>query len=79
MVLGYQAREFGLRLGSKLTPTIIGQINNARRNNKYISAENAIIINGNDTKKDLKDDPTRFFMRGYQMKGNGMHPMQNYN
>ena len=70
MVSGYQAREFGLGLGSKLTPTIIGQINNARRNTNYISAEDAILINGNATKKDLKDDPTlRFFHAGVSNEG----------
>ena len=58
MVSGYQSREFGLGFGKKLTPTILATINNKRKNNKYVSSESAILINGSDIKKDIIDDPS---------------------
>ena len=70
MVSGYQSREFGLGLGSKLTPSITAQINIARSNTKYISTEDAILIHGSDMKIDLNDDPTlRFFHAGIYNEG----------
>ena len=70
MVSGYQSREFGLGLGSKLTPSITAQINIARSNTKYVSKEDAILIHGTDIKKDLKDDPTlRYFHAGISNEG----------
>lgn len=65
IVSSYQSREFGLGFGNKLTPTLIAEINCARRNIKYISKEDAILINGNDLKIEIEDDPNlRFFSCG---------------
>ena len=70
MVSGYQSREFGLGFGKKLTPTILATINNKRKNNRYVSSESAILINGSDIKKDIIDDPSlRYFHAGINNEG----------
>ena len=69
MVSGYQAREFVLGLRKKLSPTIIVQINCARRNAKYISTENLILINQACIKSDINNDPILLFHAGVTHDG----------
>ena len=65
MMSGYQSKEFGLGLGTKLSLNNLAKINHARRNTKYVSSEDTILVNGSDIKPDIKDDPNlRFFSCG---------------
>ena len=70
MVSGYQSREFGLGFRNKLTAEKRATINENRRNKRYVSSEDAILINGTDLKKDIVDDPSlRFFHAGVNHEG----------
>lgn len=70
MVSRYPSREFGLGLGTKLTPTILGQISCAKRTIKYTRSEYSILINVNDSKLDSTDNPIlRAFYAGVSHEG----------
>ena len=58
MVLGYLPRDFGLGLGNKLSPNNLAKINLVRLNKRYVSSDNANVVNGSDVKADIKYDPT---------------------
>ena len=80
MMSGYQSKEFGLGLGTKLSLNNLAKINHARRNTKYVSSEDTILVNGSDVKPDIQDDPNlRFFHAGIRNNDIGIPLMQKYN
>ena len=50
MVLGYQAREFGLGLGDLLTNKVLKKVNDRMENKDYISVKDVKLVRGNNTK-----------------------------
>ena len=70
MLSGFQAREFGLGLGTLLTENKLHEINKKRCGTKYQSATDAMLINGTDAKSDITDDPLlRYFRAGVNREG----------
>jgi hypothetical protein len=73
MASGFTAYEFGLGLGSRLTPEIRNEINESHRRNKpYVSTGDAELIKGSPNKTEFKDsyDPSlAFFRTGVQHEG----------
>jgi hypothetical protein len=73
MASGFTAREFGLGLGSLLTPAIRNDINESHQQNKpYMSMGDAELVKGLTIKTEFKDfyDPSlAFFRTGVQHEG----------
>ena len=73
MASGFTAREFGLGLGSRLTPAMRNEINESHRQNKsYMLMGDAELVKGSTIKRDFKDlyDPSlAFFRTGVQHEG----------
>jgi hypothetical protein len=73
MASGFMACEFGLGLGSRITPPIRNEINESHQQNKsYVSMGNAELIKGLTIKMGCKDsyDPSlAFFKTGVQHAG----------
>ncbi len=73
MTSGFTAREFGLGLGSRLTPAVRAEINESRRQNKaYLSTADAELVKGSSDKADFSEtyDPClAFFRSGVQHEG----------
>ncbi len=73
MTSGFTAREFGLGLGSRLTPAVRAKINESRRQNKaYLSTADAELVKGSSDKADFSEtyDPClAFFRSGVQHEG----------
>ena len=70
MVSGFQSRETGLGLGTLLTDLIRSKVNENRKGSKYISKEDANLVNSSDLKKDIFDDPLlRYFHAGANKDG----------
>jgi hypothetical protein len=56
MASAFTAREFGLGLGSRLTPAMRNEINESHRRNKsYMSMGDAELVKGSTIKRDFKD------------------------
>jgi hypothetical protein len=73
MASGLTAREFGLGLGSRLTPALRNEINESHRGNKsYVSMGDAELVRGSTIKRDFKDSYNpglAFFRTGVQHEG----------
>ena len=70
MISGFQSRECGLGLGSLLIDVICQKINDKRRCQRYKSSADAMLINSNDLKNDIVDDPLlRYFHAGANKDG----------
>ena len=70
MVSGFQSREFGLGLGDLLTPDVLSKINENRKGKKCVSTEEVKLLNADEYKKYLTDDPLlRYFRAGVNKDG----------
>jgi hypothetical protein len=73
MACGFTAGEFGLGLGSRLSPQIHNKINESHRQHKtYLSTADAELIKGSSNKADFPEtyDPClSFFRSGVQPEG----------
>ena len=73
MASGFTAREFGLGLGSRLTPQTRNEINESHRQGKtYLSAADVELVKGTSNKADFPEtyDPClSFFRSGVQHEG----------
>ena len=70
MISSFQSRELGLGIGALLTEYMLLNINTNRKDTKYLSSNDSLLIDTTDNKQSLSDDPSlRYFKAGINRTG----------
>ena len=70
MISSFQSRELGLGIGALLTEYMVLNINTNRKDTKYLSSNDSLLIDTTDDKQPLSDDPSlRYFKAGINRTG----------